>query len=111
MANVNGAMNIIDACIDKGVKKIVALSTDKASAPANLYGATKLTSDRLFVSANSYSGDHSTSFSVVRYGNVFGSRGSVYPVFKKFKDSYLVLNTIISKNYVNNFSIYVPISI
>jgi UDP-N-acetylglucosamine 4,6-dehydratase (inverting) len=79
--NVIGAMNLIDACIDKGVKKIVALSTDKASSPANLYGATKLTSDRLFVSANSYSGSHKTNFSVVRYGNVMGSRGSVIPFF------------------------------
>ena len=79
--NVVGAMNLIDACIDKGVKRIVALSTDKASSPANLYGATKLTSDRLFVSGNSYSGSHDTSFSVVRYGNVMGSRGSVIPFF------------------------------
>lgn len=79
--NVNGAMNIIDACIDRGVKRIVALSTDKASSPANLYGATKLTSDRLFVSGNSYSGGHDTCFSVVRYGNVMGSRGSVIPFF------------------------------
>jgi UDP-N-acetylglucosamine 4,6-dehydratase (inverting) len=79
--NVFGSMNLIDACIDKGVKRIVALSTDKASNPANLYGATKLTSDRLFVSGNSYSGDHDTTFSVVRYGNVIGSRGSVIPFF------------------------------
>ena len=79
--NIIGAMNIIDACIDKGVKRIVALSTDKASSPANLYGATKLTSDRLFISGNSYSGSHDTSFSVVRYGNVMGSRGSVIPFF------------------------------
>ena len=79
--NVFGAMNIIDACIDKGVKRIVALPTDKASSPANLYGATKLTSDRLFVSGNSYSGTHNTKFSVVRYGNVMGSRGSVIPFF------------------------------
>ena len=79
--NVLGAMNLIDACIDKGVKKIVALSTDKASSPANLYGATKLTSDRLFVSGNSYAGEHSTAFAVVRYGNVMGSRGSVIPYF------------------------------
>jgi len=78
-------MNIIDACIDKGVKRIVALSTDKASSPANLYGATKLTSDRLFVSGNSYSGGHETSFSVVRYGNVMGSRGSVIPFFLSIK--------------------------
>ena len=79
--NVMGAMNLIDACIDKGVKRVVALSTDKASSPVNLYGATKLTSDRLFVSGNSYSASSSTSFSVVRYGNVMGSRGSVIPFF------------------------------
>jgi len=79
--NVLGAMNLIDACIDKGVKNVVALSTDKASSPVNLYGATKLTSDRLFISGNSYSGDSSTIFSVVRYGNVMGSRGSVIPFF------------------------------
>jgi UDP-N-acetylglucosamine 4,6-dehydratase/5-epimerase len=79
--NVIGAMNLIDACIDKGVKRVVALSTDKASSPVNLYGATKLTSDKLFVSGNSYSGSHDTSFSVVRYGNVMGSRGSVIPFF------------------------------
>ena len=79
--NVLGAMNVIDASIDKGVKRIIALSTDKASSPANLYGATKLTSDRLFISGNSYTGSHSTCFSVVRYGNVMGSRGSVIPFF------------------------------
>ena len=79
--NVFGAMNLIDTSIDRGVKRIVALSTDKASSPANLYGATKLTSDRLFVSGNSYSGVHETRFSVVRYGNVMGSRGSVIPFF------------------------------
>jgi len=79
--NVIGAMNLIDACIDKNVKKIVSLSTDKASSPVNLYGATKLTSDRLFVAGNSYAGSHETSFSVVRYGNVMGSRGSVIPFF------------------------------
>jgi UDP-N-acetylglucosamine 4,6-dehydratase/5-epimerase len=83
--NVIGAMNLIDACIDKGVKRIVALSTDKASAPSNLYGATKLTSDRLFVSGNSYTGSHNTRFSVVRYGNVMGSRGSVIPFFMSIK--------------------------
>ena len=88
--NVMGAMNLIDACIDKGVKRIVALSTDKASSPANLYGATNLTSDRLFVSGNSYSGAHNTSFSVVRYGNVMGSRGSVIPFFMSIsKDGVL----------------------
>jgi len=83
--NIMGAMNLIDACIDKGVKRIVALSTDKASAPSNLYGATKLTSDRLFVSGNSYTGSHNTKFSVVRYGNVMGSRGSVIPFFISIK--------------------------
>jgi len=88
--NVFGAMNLIDACIDKGVKRIIALSTDKASSPANLYGATKLTSDRLFVSGNSYSGAHNTIFSVVRYGNVMGSRGSVIPYFMSIaKDGVL----------------------
>lgn len=84
--NVYGAMNVIDACIDKGIEKVVALSTDKASSPINLYGATKLTSDKLFVSANAYSGEHGTSFSVVRYGNVMGSRGSVLPLFKRLLD-------------------------
>lgn len=79
--NVIGAMNLIDACIDQGVKRVVALSTDKASSPANLYGATKLTSDKLFIAGNSYSRSGSTSFSVVRYGNVMGSRGSVIPFF------------------------------
>jgi len=84
--NVIGAMNLIDACIDKKVKKIVSLSTDKASSPINLYGATKLTSDRLFIAGNSYSGSHDTSFSVVRYGNVMGSRGSVIPFFSSIKN-------------------------
>ena len=84
--NVIGAMNLIDACIDKGVKRIIALSTDKASAPSNLYGATKLTSDRLFVSGNSYSGSYETRFAVVRYGNVIGSRGSVIPFFISIAD-------------------------
>ena len=79
--NINGAMNLIDACIDQGVKKVVALSTDKASSPANLYGATKLASDKLFVAGNSYVGSDATTFSVVRYGNVMGSRGSVIPFF------------------------------
>ena len=85
--NVIGAMNLIDGCIDKGVKRVIALSTDKASSPANLYGATKLTSDRLFVSGNSYSGDHETRFSVVRYGNVMGSRGSIIPFFQSISES------------------------
>jgi UDP-N-acetylglucosamine 4,6-dehydratase (inverting) len=79
--NINGAMNLIDACIDKGVKRVVALSTDKASSPINLYGATKLASDKLFVAGNSYAGGHDTRFAVVRYGNVMGSRGSVIPFF------------------------------
>lgn len=84
--NINGAMNVIDACIDKGVKRVVALSTDKASSPANLYGATKLASDKLFVAGNSYSGADKTQFAVVRYGNVMGSRGSVIPFFLSIKD-------------------------
>jgi len=79
--NINGAMNLIDACIDAGVKRTIALSTDKACNPVNLYGATKLASDKLFVAANSYSGSDSTKFGVVRYGNVMGSRGSVIPFF------------------------------
>lgn len=79
--NIIGAMNLIDACIDSKVKRVVALSTDKASSPANLYGATKLASDKLFVAGNSYSGSHETRFAVVRYGNVMGSRGSVIPFF------------------------------
>jgi UDP-N-acetylglucosamine 4,6-dehydratase (inverting) len=84
--NVIGAMNLIDACIDRGVKRVVALSTDKASSPANLYGATKLTSDKLFVAGNSYAGAHDTCFGVVRYGNVMGSRGSVIPFFLSIAD-------------------------
>jgi len=79
--NILGAANIIDAAIDRNVKKVIALSTDKAANPINLYGATKLCSDKLFVAANSYSGSHQTQFSVVRYGNVVGSRGSVIPYF------------------------------
>ena len=81
--NVLGAANVIDAAIDRGVEKVIALSTDKATSPINLYGATKLCSDKLFVAANSYSGMHATRFSVVRYGNVVGSRGSVIPFFLK----------------------------
>ena len=93
--NVIGAMNMIDACIDKGVKKLVALSTDKASSPVNLYGATKLTSDRLFISGNSYSAGSTTCFSVVRYGNVMGSRGSVIPFLflRQVKVYYQLLMT------------------
>jgi UDP-N-acetylglucosamine 4,6-dehydratase len=80
--NVLGSQNLIDAALASGVKKIVALSTDKASSPINLYGATKLTADKLFVAANNYTHDRGTIFSVVRYGNVIGSRGSVIPLFK-----------------------------
>lgn len=80
--NIHGAKNVIDACIDCGVKKCVALSTDKAVNPINLYGGTKLVSDKLFISANAYSGAEGTIFSVVRYGNVAGSRGSVIPFFE-----------------------------
>ncbi|MBT5399962.1 UDP-N-acetylglucosamine 4,6-dehydratase (inverting) [bacterium] len=85
--NINGAMNLIDACLDQKVKKVIALSTDKASSPANLYGATKLASDKLFVASNSYSGSESTRFGVVRYGNVMGSRGSVIPFFIQQKET------------------------
>ena len=81
--NIYGAQNVIDCAIDRGVKKVVALSTDKACAPINLYGATKLCSDKLFISGNSYCGGKDTRFSVVRYGNVAGSRGSVIPFFQK----------------------------
>jgi UDP-N-acetylglucosamine 4,6-dehydratase (inverting) len=88
--NINGAMNVIDAAIDNRVEGVVALSTDKASSPINLYGATKLASDKLFVAANSYSGSHPTKFSVVRYGNVMGSRGSVIPFFNQRKDSGII---------------------
>jgi UDP-N-acetylglucosamine 4,6-dehydratase (inverting) len=84
--NISGAMNLIDACIDKGVKRVVALSTDKASSPINLYGATKLASDKIFVAGNSYAGAHNTRFAVVRYGNVMGSRGSVIPFFLSIKE-------------------------
>jgi UDP-N-acetylglucosamine 4,6-dehydratase/5-epimerase len=79
--NIIGAMNVIDASIDCGVEKVVALSTDKASSPINLYGATKLASDKVFVAGNSYSGEGGARFSIVRYGNVMGSRGSVIPFF------------------------------
>ena len=83
--NVIGAMNVIDAALDKKVKGVVALSTDKASSPINLYGASKLASDKLFVAANAYSGEHGTKFSVVRYGNVQGSRGSIIPFFMSLR--------------------------
>ncbi|MEV4344275.1 UDP-N-acetylglucosamine 4,6-dehydratase (inverting) [Actinoplanes sp. NPDC049596] len=81
--NINGSQNVIDAAIDKGVKKVVALSTDKASSPINLYGATKLVADKLFIAGNHYAATHPTRLAVVRYGNVMGSRGSVVPLFRK----------------------------
>ena len=84
--NINGAMNVINACLETNVKKVVALSTDKAVNPINLYGGTKLVSDKLFCAANSYSGDGGTRFAVVRYGNVAGSRGSVIPFFQNLID-------------------------
>lgn len=84
--NINGAQNVIDAALNQKVKKVVALSTDKAVNPINLYGGTKLVSDKLFVSANAYAGGDGTIFSVVRYGNVAGSRGSIIPVFRKLAD-------------------------
>jgi len=88
--NVIGGQNVIDACLEKGVHKVIALSTDKAAGPINLYGATKLTSDKLFISANNYKGSRDIRFSVVRYGNVMGSRGSVIPFFlKKAKEGIL----------------------
>jgi UDP-N-acetylglucosamine 4,6-dehydratase len=85
--NVLGSQNVIDASIEAGVKKVVALSTDKASSPINLYGATKLTADKLFVAANNYSHGYGTTFAVVRYGNVMGSRGSVIPFWKSLTDA------------------------
>jgi UDP-N-acetylglucosamine 4,6-dehydratase (inverting) len=88
--NIIGGQNVIDACFVNGVKKVIALSTDKAAAPINLYGATKLTSDKLFIAANNYRGTHNIKFSVVRYGNVMGSRGSVIPFFiQKKKEGVL----------------------
>jgi len=84
--NINGAENVINAALDSNVKKVIALSTDKAANPINLYGATKLASDKLFVAANNMAGGYQTTFSVVRYGNVVGSRGSVVPFFQKLKN-------------------------
>jgi UDP-N-acetylglucosamine 4,6-dehydratase len=84
--NINGAENVIDAALENDVEKVIALSTDKAANPINLYGATKLASDKLFVAANNIAGGHKTTFSVVRYGNVVCSRGSVVPIFQKFID-------------------------
>ena len=91
--NIIGSMNVIDAAIDCGVEKVIALSTDKASSPINLYGATKLAADKLFVAGNAYSDEHHTKFSIVRYGNVMGSRGSVIPFFLSQKDSNVLTIT------------------
>lgn len=88
--NIIGAENVINAAIDREVKKIIALSTDKAANPVNLYGATKLCSDKLFIAGNSYSGLHGTRFAVVRYGNVIGSRGSVIPFFRKMRETGVI---------------------
>ena len=88
--NILGAQNVIDATIHNNVKKVIALSTDKASSPINLYGATKLTSDKLFIAANNYKGSKNIKFSVVRYGNVMGSRGSVIPFFLKTKENNIL---------------------
>jgi UDP-N-acetylglucosamine 4,6-dehydratase len=85
--NIYGAQNVIDAALDRGIERVVALSTDKASSPINLYGATKLVSDKLFMAANAYAGAHRTRFAVVRYGNVMGSRGSVLPLFRRLAPS------------------------
>jgi len=93
--NVFGAQNVIDACIENNVEKVIALSTDKASSPINLYGATKLTSDKLFIAANNYKGETITKFSIVRYGNVMNSRGSVIPFFtKKAKEGVLPITDL-----------------
>ena len=85
--NIHGAQNVIDAALDRGVKKVVALSTDKAVNPINLYGGTKLVSDKLFIAANAYTGTNNTVFSVVRYGNVAGSRGSIIPIFRNLVEN------------------------
>ena len=84
--NIFGAQNVIDASFENNVKNVLALSTDKASSPINLYGATKLAADKLFITANNFKGKNKTKFSVVRYGNVMGSRGSVVPIFNQFRD-------------------------
>jgi UDP-N-acetylglucosamine 4,6-dehydratase (inverting) len=99
--NVGGAQNVIDAALAKGVKKVVALSTDKACAPINLYGATKLTSDKLFVAANNMKGSKPINFSVVRYGNVMGSNGSVIPFFLKKRDDGIIPITDINMTRFN----------
>ena len=100
--NVLGAQNVIDAAFETNVQKVIALSSDKAAAPINLYGATKLTSDKLFIAANNYKGKHDIKFSVVRYGNVMGSRGSVIPFFLKQKKSGVLT---ITDNRMTRFNI------
>ena len=102
--NILGAQNVIDASLNSGVKKVIALSTDKAAAPINLYGATKLTSDKLFVAANNYKGSHNIKFSVVRYGNVMGSRGSVIPFFlSKLNEKGIILVAAAGNNVKDNY--------
>ena len=101
--NINGAQNVIDAAIANGIHKVIALSTDKAASPINLYGATKLASDKLFVAANNITGGKPISFSVVRYGNVMGSRGSVIPFFQKNKKDEMSMK-FCKKNKLNNQS-------
>ena len=91
--NIMGAQNVIDACLKNNVKKVVALSTDKASSPVNIYGASKLTSDKLFIAANNYAGKNKNRFSVVRYGNVLGSKGSILPLFFKGAKNNLITVT------------------
>ena len=91
--NIMGAQNVIDACLKNNVKKVVALSTDKASSPVNIYGASKLTSDKLFIAANNYAGKNKNQFSVVRYGNVLGSKGSILPLFLKGAENNLITIT------------------
>lgn len=88
--NIMGAVNLVDAAIDCGVKKVLALSTDKAVNPVNLYGATKLCSDKIFIHGNSYTGSRGTRFAGVRYGNVLGSRGSVLPLFREMRERGLI---------------------
>lgn len=100
--NIIGGQNVIDSAISQGVKKVIALSTDKAAAPINLYGATKLAFDKLFIAANNYAGRHDIKFSVVRYGNVMGSRGSVIPFFNKKKETGTLP---ITDNHMTRFNI------
>ena len=97
--NIMGAQNIIEICLESSVRNVIALSTDKASSPINLYGATKLCSDKLFTSANNIKGNKKITFSVVRYGNVFGSRGSIAPIFSKIKkgENFLVTDTSMTR--------------